>query len=167
MALMNILDVKLGFTFSAGLFDYLLSGGIGKNALLLIPVGLIYGLIYYFLFVFVITKWNLKTPGREEEPAVKETVSVQPLPESEDKQNAPVTRGQQYVQALGGKENIASMGACATRLRLEVKNPDLVNTESLKQLGARGVVKGAAGSVQVVIGPEADMLCDEIKPYLN
>lgn len=167
MALMNILDVKLGFTFSAGLFDYLLSGGIGKNAWILLPVGLVYGLIYYFLFVFVITKWNLKTPGREDEPApAKEEVPSQPQTTATPG-NTPLTRGQQYAQALGGKENVVTLDACATRLRLEVKNADAVDADALKQLGARGVVKNAAGSVQVVIGPEADMLCDEIKPYLK
>ncbi len=169
MAVMNMLNVKLGFTFSAGLFDYLLSYGIGTNGWLLIPVGLIYGAIYYFLFVFVITKWNLKTPGREDEPA--------PAPAEEknqaDVQQPPVlaqeelTRGQKYLAALGGKENILTLDACATRLRLEVKNDALVNTDELKQLGARGVVKNNAGSVQVVIGPEADLLSDEIKPYLK
>lgn len=173
MAVMNALNVKLGFTFSAGLFDYLLSYGIGTNGWLLIPVGLVYGLLYYFLFVFVITKWNLKTPGREDAPAAQ-TAPAQAEAKPEEAaarqtsvQDAPLTRGQAYLAALGGKENILTLDACATRLRLEVKNADAVDTEALKQLGARGVVKNQAGSVQVVIGPEADLLSDEIKPYLK
>lgn len=167
LTVMNMLNVKLGFTFSAGLFDYLLSYGISTNGWLLIPVGLVYGLIYYFLFVFVITKWNLKTTGREDIPA--QTAGETPqanAPQAQD-QDAPLTRGQQYLAALGGKENIITLDACATRLRLEVKNAALVNENDLKQLGARGVVKNEAGSVQVVIGPEADLLSDEIKPYLK
>ncbi len=169
MTVMNILNVKLGFTFSAGLFDYLLSYGIGTNGWLLIPVGLVYGMLYYFLFVFVITKWNLKTPGREDDP----TTENAPIPETPAEesapqpQNTPLTRGQEYLNALGGKENILNLDACATRLRLEVKDSTLVNADALKQLGARGVVKTDAGSVQVVIGPEADLLSDEIKPYLK
>lgn len=176
MALMNVLNVKLGFTFSAGLFDYLLSYGIGTNGWILLPVGIIYGLVYYCLFVFVINKWNLKTPGREEEPAPAQepqTDTQEPqAPANEQnapapKEEEPLTRGQNYLAALGGKENILTLDACATRLRLEVKNADAVDAEALKRLGARGVVKGAAGSVQVVIGPEADLLSDEIKPYLK
>lgn len=175
MAVMNMLGVKLGFTFSAGLFDYLLSYGIGTNGWLLLPVGLVYGLVYYVLFVFVITKWNLKTPGREDAaPAAAQTsqnaagqAPIQNAPASETSPNEPLSRGQQYVAALGGKENVLMLDACATRLRLEVKNPDAVDADILKQLGARGVVKNAAGSVQVVIGPEADLLSDEIKPYLK
>lgn len=168
MAVMNMLGVKLGFTFSAGLFDYLLSYGIGTNGWLLLPVGLVYGIIYYFLFVFVITKWNLKTPGREDAPETNvpeaETRPSESQPAAEE---TPLSRGRQYVAALGGKENILTLDACATRLRLEVKDGALVNTDELKRLGARGVVKNDAGSVQVVIGPEADLLSDEIKPYLK
>lgn len=167
MAVMNMLGVKLGFTFSAGLFDYLLSYGIGTKGWILIPVGLVYGALYYFLFVFVITKWNLKTPGREDSPAQPTEERTEPPAAALSKAEEPLTRGQEYLAALGGKENILSLDACATRLRLEVKNTDAVNAEALKRLGARGVVKGAAGTVQVVIGPEADLLSDEIKPYLK
>ena len=67
LVVMNVLDVKLGFTFSAGLFDYLLSYGLGKNGLYLIPVGIVYGLTYYFVFKWAIVKFNLQTPGRERE----------------------------------------------------------------------------------------------------
>lgn len=172
MTVMNVLNVKLGFTFSAGLFDYLLSYGIGTNGWLLIPVGLVYGVLYYCLFVFVITKWNLKTPGREETPTTEtQEPAATPAEEAagvkQSVQNTPLTRGQHYLNALGGKENIVTLDACATRLRLEVKNVNLVDADALKQLGARGVVKNDTGSVQVVIGPEADLLSDEIKPYLK
>lgn len=172
MTVMNILGVKLGFTFSAGLFDYLLSYGLGTNAWILLPVGLVYGGVYYAVFYFVITKWKLKTPGREEEPA--DAPELQTAGPADAAETAPAqpgapedTRGQKYLAALGGKDNIKTIDACATRLRVEVAHDDQVNADALKKLGARGVVKGAAGSVQVVIGPEADLISDEIKPYLK
>lgn len=168
MTVMNVLGVKLGFTFSAGLFDYLLSYGLGTNAWILLPVGLVYGGVYYAVFYFVITKWNLKTPGREEEPAdAPERQTAAPADAAENAPARQDTRGQKYLAALGGKDNIKTIDACATRLRVEVAHDDQVNADALKKLGARGVVKGAAGSVQVVIGPEADLISDEIKPYLK
>ena len=168
MTVMNVLCVKLGFTFSAGLFDYLLSYGLGTNAWILLPVGLVYGGVYYAVFYFVITKWNLKTPGREEEPAdAPERQTAAPADAAETAPARQDTRGQKYLAALGGKDNIKTIDACATRLRVEVAHDDQVNADALKKLGARGVVKGAAGSVQVVIGPEADLISDEIKPYLK
>jgi len=187
MALMHILHVKLGFTFSAGLFDYLLSYGLGTNAWLLLPVGLAYGVIYYFVFRFAIVKWNLKTPGREEEtqepvsapaeqnavekPAEKQAVEPEkkeepaPAPAAETPKAAD-SRAAKYVAALGGKENLRVVDACATRLRLEVNDPALVQDATLKQLGARGVVRVGANSVQVVIGPEADLISTEIKEII-
>lgn len=163
MVIMNLLHVRLGFTFSAGLFDYLLSSGLGTNALWLFPVGLAYAVVYYAIFRFAILRWDLKTPGREDEPE-KTSVSVPTQAPTLDK---PLTRAEQYIQALGGRNNIVTCGACATRLRLEVTHPQQVDEQALKQLGARGVIKTAGGQVQVIIGPEVDLLADELKPYLN
>ena len=165
LVIMNLLQVKLGFTFSAGLFDYLLSYGLGTNGWRLLPIGLIYGVFYYFIFYYAITKWNLLTPGRETEPAFQ-SGAAQPV-STPPQTSGPISRAEKYIQALGGKENISSLDACATRLRLEVKISAAVETNTLKQLGARGVVNNGSGSVQVVIGPEADLLADEIKKYLK
>lgn len=170
LVIMNLLQVKLGFTFSAGLFDYLLSYGLGTNGWRLLPVGLVYGVLYYFVFYYAITKWNLLTPGRE----TVVTSQTEPAQEPEStpaiqqpQTNAPLSRGEKYIQALGGRDNILSLDACATRLRLEVKDSAKVDANTLKQLGARGVVNGGSGIVQVVIGPAADLLSDEIKKYLK
>ncbi len=163
MVVMNMLGVKLGFTFSAGLFDYLLSYGISTRPLLLLPVGIVWGVLYYVIFRFAIVKWNLKTPGREDTPA---EVPVQPSVPTAPSACAS-ERGQQYLAALGGKENIKTLGACATRLRLEVQDASRVDETTLKTLGARGVVKTQSGQVQVVIGPEVEFICDEIKQHLN
>ena len=174
MVVMNVLDVKLGFTFSAGLFDYLLSYGLGKNGLYLIPVGVVYALVYYILFKWTILKFNLQTPGREEEPSQENqgaTSSAATEPQTatvaETQEPADNSRGAQYLRGLGGKDNIKTIDACATRLRVEVVNADAVDTPALKAIGARGVVKSAGGAVQVIIGPEAELISDEVKKYLH
>lgn len=167
LVIMNMLNVKLGFTFSAGLFDYILGYGLGTNGWYLLPVGLAYGVVYYLLFVWAIRKWDLKTPGREDTPPAAGTpANAQP----ESPNNASQlqnSRAAKYVAALGGKDNLKTIDACATRLRLELADPSQANESALKQLGARGVVKAAGGSVQVVIGPEADLLADEIRQYVK
>ena len=159
LVVMNVFGVKLGFTFSAGLFDYVLSFKLGTNGWYLLPIGAVYGVIYYLLFVWVIGKWNLKTPGREEE-TVAPAAAASAVTED-------TGRAGQYLQALGGKENIQTLDACATRLRLEVKDESKVQADVLKSLGTRGVVKSGTGSVQVVIGPEADLICSEIQQKMK
>ena len=152
MALMNILDVKLGFGFSAGLFDYVLNFNKATHPLLLIPVGLVYGAIYYGVFRFAIVRFDLKTPGREDEPAPAiETVT------------AGGGRGADFLAALGGSANLVSVDACTTRLRLIVNDQDQVNAPVLKALGARGVVKPSDKALQVVLGPIADTVAGEIR----
>ncbi len=166
MVVMNVLEVKLGFTFSAGLFDYLLSYGLGKNGLYLIPVGIVYALVYYLLFKWAIVKFNLQTPGREPEETDQEAPPAQDVPAAES-DAADQSCAEKYLRGLGGKENIKTLDACATRLRVETHNADLADTAALKAAGARGVIKAAGGVVQVVIGPEADLICSEIKVYLR
>ena len=129
MALMNLLNVKLGFTFSAGLFDYVLNFGKATNPWLLIPVGLVYGAVYYGLFRFFIQRFNLKTPGREDE----ETVAIEAVATGGG-------RGADFLAALGGAGNLTSVDACTTRLRLIVVDQGAVNEPALKALGARGIL---------------------------
>ncbi|PIB91801.1 N-acetylglucosamine-specific PTS transporter subunit IIBC [Caulobacter sp. FWC2] len=156
MALMNLLNVKLGFTFSAGLFDYVLNFGKATNPWLLIPVGLVYGAVYYGLFRFFIQKFDLKTPGREDE----DTVAVETVTTGGG-------RGADFVAALGGAGNLTTVDACTTRLRLIVVDQDAVNAPALKALGARGIVKPSANALQVVLGPIADGVAGEIRAALN
>ncbi|PZQ42172.1 MAG: PTS N-acetyl-D-glucosamine transporter, partial [Phenylobacterium zucineum] len=156
MALMNILDVKLGFGFSAGLFDYVLNFNKATHPLLLIPVGLVYGAIYYGVFRFAILRFDLKTPGREDEEAVAvETVTTGG------------GRGADFVAALGGAGNLTSVDACTTRLRLIVVDQGAVSEPALKALGARGIVKPSDKALQVVLGPIADSVAGEIRAALS
>ncbi|WIT11251.1 N-acetylglucosamine-specific PTS transporter subunit IIBC [Paucibacter sediminis] len=155
MALMHALDVRLGFTFSAGLFDYLLSFGKGHNGLLLLPVGLAYGLVYYLLFSFFIRRFKLPTMGREEGGA-----GPAPTVSASGRGSA---RAQGLLVALGGAANLRSVDACTTRLRLQVADNGAIDAAALRALGARGVIMPAPGSVQVVLGPEADQVADELR----
>lgn len=152
LAITYLLHIRLGFTFSAGLFDYLLSSGKGQNPLLMLAVGAGYFVLYYAVFSFAIRKFNLLTLGREVETIVVEQAS-----------GASQDRARGYIAALGGAENLKSVDACTTRLRLQLQNDSAVNEAALKALGSRGMIRPAAGSLQVVIGPEADLLADEIR----
>ena len=164
MALMSFLHVRLGFTFSAGAFDYIISYRLGTNGWMLIPVGLAYALIYYFLFSFAIRKFNLATPGRAEaslEPAAQEVPAASGVPGAE----APVALAGAvgFIKALGGNRNLKLVDACTTRLRLEVVDDSLVNEPALRTLGARGIVRPGRNALQVVIGPQAEIVAGEIR----
>jgi PTS system N-acetylglucosamine-specific IIC component len=163
MVIMNLLDVKIGYTFSAGLFDYILNYNIGKNAILVLSVGLCYGLLYYFLFRFVIRTWNIKTPGRED---TYENI-METAPKFEETPVLNYSRGEKYLKFLGGAENIKTLEACATRLRVEIYDNSKIDKASLKDAGAKGVLNNIKGSAQIVIGPEADIIADEVKAAMK
>lgn len=152
MALMSALGVKLGFGFSAGLFDYALNYGKATRPLLLLPVGLAYAALYYAVFRFAILRFDLKTPGRDDESAAPNSA---PLVEG--------GRGAAYVAALGGVANLAQIAACTTRLRLKLRDQADADETRLRALGAKGLVRLSAHDLQVVIGPEADLIAEEMR----
>ncbi|WP_230482975.1 N-acetylglucosamine-specific PTS transporter subunit IIBC [Sphingomonas sp. Leaf21] len=159
-ALMNALGVRLGYTFSAGLFDYVINFGKATKPLLLIPVGAVYALLYYAVFRFAIRRWNLQTPGREPDDAEGELV---------ESGAAPVEggRGASFVAAMGGSTNLTEVAACTTRLRLIVADPAKVDEPGLKRLGARGILRPSANGVQVVLGPVADTVAMEMRAAIE
>lgn len=157
MVIMSLLDVKLGFGFSAGLFDYVLNFNQSTRPLMLIPVGLAYFALYYGLFRLVIRWMDLKTPGREDEPMTATGVV----------QAAAGGRGAAYLAALGGAANVDSVDACTTRLRLILNDQKAVDEAGLKALGARGLVRPSDRALQVVLGPIADQVADEIRAALT
>jgi PTS system N-acetylglucosamine-specific IIC component len=154
MVLMDLLGVRLGFGFSAGLFDYLLNYGKATQPLLMLPVGVLYFVVYYFAFRFVIRRFDLKTPGREEaeSAADRETGTGEAVV---------------FIRALGGAGNIRAIDACMTRLRVSVASPSAVDEAALRSLGARGVVRPTADTLQVVVGPVADQLAGDIRRGLR
>ncbi|HKX87593.1 MAG TPA: N-acetylglucosamine-specific PTS transporter subunit IIBC [Sphingopyxis sp.] len=155
MALMNALDVKLGFGFSAGLFDYVLNFSLATRPWMLLPIGAVYALLYYGLFRFFIRRFDLTTPGRER-GAVAETATA----------SAGSARGEAFVAALGGAANLVSVDACTTRLRLIVADQAAVDDAALSALGARGIIRPSEKAAQVVLGPVADLVAEEIRGAL-
>ena len=175
--IMNALDVKLGFGFSAGLFDYVLNYNHATHPLLLLPVGALYFGLYYGIFRFAIVRFDLKTPGREEtEPQGAgqpgELGAPGGLPSGTTAGTAaartadPTDRAGAYLAALGGPANLEDVNACTTRLRLTVRAQDAVDTRALKRLGAMGIVRPSASALQVIVGPTAELLAGEIREVL-
>ncbi|TCO76939.1 glucose-specific PTS transporter subunit IIBC [Marinisporobacter balticus] len=146
---MHILNVKIGMTFSGGVIDYLLFGILPNRTAwyLVIPVGLIFFVIYYFGFRFVIRKWDIKTPGREADDEA--TVEAGDLAVN-------------VLEAMGGSENIKNLDACITRLRVSVNDSKKVDKARLKSLGAAGVLE-VGNNIQAIFGPKSDQLKSQIK----
>lgn len=155
---MQILGVKIGMTFSGGLIDFILFGVIPNRTpwYLVIVVGLVFAVIYYFGFRFVITKFNLKTPGREDkviETGSTGTGSKDELPH-------------QILKAFGGSDNIKHLDACITRLRIEVKDKSTVDKNRLKDLGASGVLE-VGNNVQAIFGTRSDTIKSQMKDIIE
>ena len=158
MVTMDLLGVKMGFGFSAGLFDYVLNFGRATRPLLLAPVGAATFALYYGLFRLAIRRFDLKTPGREAEGEAAALVAPA---------TAPGGRGEAFLEALGGSVNVVSVDACTTRLRLIVRDQATADEARLRALGARGLVRPSATVLQVVLGPVADQVAGEIQTALG
>ena len=152
MVVMNLAGVRLGFSFSAGLFDFLLNFSHGQRPWLLLPIGLAYFGLYYGVFKFCIVRFNLATPGREKDEGTELAAPI-----------APSDRGAAFLTALGGSSNLTQIDACTTRLRLTLLNASAVDEARLRRLGARGFVRPSALDLQVVLGPIADQVAGEMR----
>ncbi|MEK4296952.1 glucose-specific PTS transporter subunit IIBC [Paenibacillus sp. FSL R5-0914] len=159
---MHILNVKIGMTFSGGFIDYVLFGIIPNRTAwwLVIPVGLALAVIYYFGFRFVIRKFNLMTPGREEDTGEVEDTNTEAVSKTGD--DLP----RNILSALGGKENIAHLDACITRLRVEVKDKSGVDKTRLKKLGASGVLE-VGNNIQAIFGTRSDTIKSQIQDVIS
>jgi len=157
-ALMNALGVRMGYGFSAGLFDYVLNFGKATKPLLLLPVGALYAVLYYGLFQWAIVRFDLKTPGRE---PFEGDAPAGPAPATADAKAAA------FVAALGGPANLRSIDACTTRLRLTVADAQAIDEPRLRQLGARGVLRPSPTAVQVIVGGIADGLAMDMRAALD
>ncbi len=176
LALTYLFGIKHGFGFSAGAIDYFLNFGLASKALLLIPLGIVAFVIYYFLFKFFIEKFDIATPGRFGAEGVGAGMDIMPESQrSNQSQNSDTAssdsqeslRARKYIDYLGGAENIKKLDACITRLRLEIEDNEKIDEEGLKKLGALGVMKLTAHNVQVVVGTRAEMIADQIKKELK
>ncbi len=155
---MQLLNVKIGMTFSGGVIDFILFGIVPNRTAwwLVIPVGLVIAVIYYFGFRFAIRTWNLRTPGREDEDDESvqgEGGSVDELP-------------YEIIEAMGNKENIAHLDACITRLRVEVNDIKNVDKDRLKALGAAGVLE-VGNNIQAIFGPRSETIKSQMKDIME
>ena len=171
---MHILNVGVGMTFSGGLIDMVLFGVMQGNAkthwIWIVVVGVVYFVIYYLVFRFMITKFDYKTPGREDTEEVKlytradvnarDAASGSAAPAGDDPVSALI------VEGLGGKANISDVDCCATRLRCTVKDAEQVKQDALKASGASGVICKGNG-VQVVYGPKVAVIKAKLEDYLE
>jgi len=184
LAVCTLLNVRIGFGFSAGLIDYVLnfSKSNSNNAWLVIVIGLVYAVLYYFVFSFFITRFDLATPGRGEAstglsadwilpesqrgPRIKATAEKTTSTETATTEDRDTVLARQVVGALGGKENIQSVEGCITRLRLFVNDPNQIDDAQLKSLGASGVIK--RGKVaQVVMGTQSDRIASRMNRIIK
>lgn len=168
----DALHMRLGFTFSAGLIDYVLNFNKDSHALLLLPLGACYFALYYGIFRWVIVKFDLKTPGREEpgtagsvNPAMAGVLGTGPAAATGTSSASETALA--YITALGGAGNLESVDACLTRLRLIVRGQDAVDVAALKRLGARGVVRLSASALQVVVGQTAERIAGDVREVLK
>ncbi len=172
----HMLNIAVGLTFSGGILDLfffgILQGNKKTSWLLIIPVGIIYFLLYYFIFSFLIKKFNFKTPGREDENEetklyMKADVNAKRGEAAEQKtENTENEISKMITAGLGGKKNISDVDCCATRLRCTVLNSDLVNDTLLRSTGASGVVHKGKG-VQIIYGPKVTVIKSDLEDYLE
>jgi PTS system D-glucosamine-specific IIC component len=167
--LMHMLGVGVGMTFSGGLIDLFLFGILQGNAktswIWVVIVGIGYFVVYYLLFTFLIKKFDLKTPGRDDSEEVK-LYRRSDLEAKKNAQNEEVDELSAMIcQGLGGKKNISDIDCCATRLRCTVNKANLVNEALLKKTGASGVVQKGVG-VQIIYGPRVTVIKSNLEDYL-
>lgn len=172
--LMHVFNVGVGMTFSGGLIDMFLFGVLQGNAktswIWIVIVGVVYFIVYYFLFGFLIRKMDLKTPGRDDSEEVKlyrrSDVEARKKGESAGSGSSVDELSQSICRGLGGKKNISDVDCCATRLRCTVYKAELVNDALLKATGASGVVHKGNG-VQIIYGPRVTVIKSNLEDYLE
>lgn len=173
--LMHILNVGVGMTFSGGIIDLtlfgILQGNTKTNWIWIVIVGIIYAIVYYFVFSFMIKRFNLKTPGREadnEETKLYTRKDVNARKENSEKFSDGIsdTVSALILKGLGGKQNISDVDCCATRLRVTVINSSSVNDALLKQSGASGVIHKGNG-IQIIYGPQVSVIKSNLEDFME
>ncbi len=159
--LVTIIGPRAGFNFSAGLVDYILSfkAPMAVNPLLLLPIGIAFGALYYVVFRFMITKFDLKTPGREDDELENEMNVT--LANNDFTAVASI-----ILEGLGGKENVKSLDNCITRLRLEINDYTKVDEKKIKSAGIAGIIRPSKTAIQVIVGTKVQFVADEMKKML-
>ncbi|MGN0667550.1 MAG: glucose PTS transporter subunit IIA [Huintestinicola sp.] len=169
--LMHIFNVGVGMTFSGGAIDFtlfgVLQGNEKTNWIWIVIIGLIYAVVYYFVFYFMITKLGLKTPGRESD---SEETKLYTRSDMQSNKKAPAADpdivSALILRGLGGKDNISDIDCCATRLRITVNDPGMVQDALLKESGASGVVHKGNG-IQIIYGPKVSVVKSELEDFMD
>ena len=174
----HMLNIAVGLTFSGGFIDLLIFGilqGNGKtNWLRIIPVGIIYFILYYSIFTFLIKRFNLKTPGREDDDGETKLYSKADYlarkegdkGENDEVQGNEEEKSAVIVRGLGGRDNISDVDCCATRLRCTVKDGNLIDEGMLKQTGTSAIIRKGNG-IQIVYGPSVTVIKSNLEDYLS
>ena len=174
----HMLNIAVGLTFSGGFLDLFLFGILQGNAktswLRIIPVGIIYFILYYVIFTFLIKKFNFKTPGREDDDTETKLYTKADVNARKEAGKAGEAAGstsadpvsEAITAGLGGKKNISDVDCCATRLRITVHDAARVNDDILKTTGSRGIVKKGQG-VQIIYGPQVTVIKSKLEDYLE
>lgn len=181
----HMLDIAVGLTFSGGFLDLFLFGILQGNEktswLLIIPIGIIYFFLYYFIFSFLIKRFDLKTPGREDDDTETKLYTKADVQARREENSAtagnnaanntsdsdnPTSTSALITAGLGGKDNISDVDCCATRLRITVKDSSLVDDAKLKSTGAKGVIHKGQG-IQIVYGPNVTVIKSDLEDYLD
>ena len=171
----HMLNIAVGLTFSGGFLDLFLFGILQGNAktswVRIIPVGIIYFILYYVIFTFLIKKFDLKTPGREDDDVETKLYTKADVNARKEGQKTSETGSKDAVsemitEGLGGKKNISDVDCCATRLRITVHNSDAVSEDILKQSGAAGVIKKGNG-IQVIYGPRVTVIKSHLEDFME
>ena len=163
--LMHIFNIAIGQTFSGGIIDFLLFGVLQGNDktnwIYTIPIGIVYFVVYYFLFKFVIEKFNLITPGREEDEIESKLYTRKDIDASKQDNIS-----EKIVNGLGGADNIQDLDCCATRLRVKVQDENKIDEPMLKSTGASGIIKKGKG-IQIIYGPRVTIIKSEVEDYIS
>ena len=154
------LGFRAGFSFSAGLTDLVFSASLPAHAKtwMILPLGIAAAIVFYLVFRFAITKFDLKTPGREDDDIDETKIELA--------NNDFTAMAAIILEGLGGKENVTSVDNCITRLRLEIKDYTAVDEKKIKSAGINGVIRPSKTSIQVIIGPKVQFVADEFKKLL-
>ena len=161
LSVLALLPVRAGFNFSAGFLDLFFSSftPLALNPWMLLPIGLVVGVVYYFVFRFAIKIFNFKTPGREDELEAISNATANISKESKDF----VDTAKIILEGLGGKENIVTIDNCITRLRIEVKDITKIDENKIRLAKVSGILKPGKNAIQIVIGTNVQFVADELK----
>ena len=176
---MEIFAVAVGTTFSCGIIDFtiygIIQGQAKTNWLGIIPILVVYAVLYYFVFKFAILKWNLQTPGREAgtdevklhtKAEYNERKNAEKSASKSDKEAAALEKSKNILEGVGGKENLISIDACATRLRLKLEDIEIIDEALLKATGAQGIIKKGNG-IQIIYGPQVSVIKSNFEEYVE